>query len=160
MLIKTRPLTRAGIFLGIGLGGFFDGILFHQILQMHAMLSARIPKDSVPNISINMFWDGIFHAFTWVMTVIGVMLLFKAQSARHIVWSKRVFVGAMFLGWGMFNLVEGLVNHHFLHLHHVVESMGTSRYDIAFLASGVIFIIAGWLAIRSARESALRRSAL
>ncbi len=52
----TKPLTRAGIFLGIGLGGFIDGILFHQILQLHNMLTARIPKDTIPNIEINMVW--------------------------------------------------------------------------------------------------------
>ena len=38
-----RPLVTAGILLGIGLGGFVDGIVFHQILQWHNMLSARIP---------------------------------------------------------------------------------------------------------------------
>jgi uncharacterized membrane protein len=27
--------TAAGIFLGLGLGGFFDGIVLHQILQWH-----------------------------------------------------------------------------------------------------------------------------
>ena len=27
--------TLAGFFLGLGLGGFFDGIVLHQILQWH-----------------------------------------------------------------------------------------------------------------------------
>lgn len=29
----------AGILLGLGLGGFFDGIVLHQILQWHHMLT-------------------------------------------------------------------------------------------------------------------------
>ena len=37
-----RPVVAAGIVLGAGLGGFFDGIVFHQILQVHNMLTGRI----------------------------------------------------------------------------------------------------------------------
>ncbi|TIP73091.1 MAG: DUF2243 domain-containing protein, partial [Mesorhizobium sp.] len=29
--------TSAGILLGLGLGGFFDGIVLHQLLQWHHM---------------------------------------------------------------------------------------------------------------------------
>jgi len=152
--IVTKPLTRAGIFLGAGLGGFVDGILFHQIFQIHAMLSARLPKDSIRNIEINMFWDGLFHTFTWIMTVVGLTLLFRAHAVRNILWSGRLFVGALFLGWGLFNLIEGVMNHHILHLHHVVEARGQSLFDVLFLLSGVVFIVGGWMAIRSARASA------
>ncbi len=52
---NQRPLVMAGAFMGIGLGGFFDGILFHQLLQIHNMLSAICPPTSVPNIEINRF---------------------------------------------------------------------------------------------------------
>jgi hypothetical protein len=31
--------TEAGVFLGLGLGGFFDGIVLHQVLQWHHMVS-------------------------------------------------------------------------------------------------------------------------
>jgi uncharacterized membrane protein len=150
----TKPLTRAGIVLGVGLGGFFDGILFHQLLQMHNMLTARLPKDTIANVEINMFWDGIFHTFTWIMTVIGIALLFRARSVPNILWSARAFVGAMFMGWGLFNLVEGVVDHHILHLHHVVESHGQSIYDVLFLLSGIIFLAGGLIAIRSAKAAA------
>jgi len=50
--------------LGIGLGGFFDGILLHQIFQAHAMLSAKVPLDSMENMKTNMTADGLFHAAT------------------------------------------------------------------------------------------------
>lgn len=151
--IVTKPLTRAGIFLGVGLGGFVDGILFHQILQIHAMVSARVPKDSVHNLQINMFWDGVFHFFTWIMTVVGLTLLFRAHSVRNILWSGRLFVGALFLGWGLFNLIEGVLNHHIMHLHHVVEARGQSIFDGLFLLSGLVFIVGGWMMIRSAKPA-------
>ena len=68
--LKTnrRPLIAAATMLGIGLGGFVDGIVFHQLLQVHNMLSGAdyYPKTSlapevvVVNMEINMFWDGLF----------------------------------------------------------------------------------------------------
>ena len=36
-------LRNAGILLGLGLGGFLDGIVLHQLLQVHNMLSAKYP---------------------------------------------------------------------------------------------------------------------
>ena len=148
-----RPLVIAGTFLGMGLGGFFDGILLHQLLQTHNMLSATVPKTTIPNMEINMFWDGIFHSLTWLMTLIGVVALWKAGARRENAWSGKALGGAMFIGWGLFNLVEGLIDHYLLGIHHVVERLGLSVFDHAFLASGIIFIVGGWMAVRSAHES-------
>jgi uncharacterized membrane protein len=46
----------------------------------------------------------------------------------------KTLFGAMVMGWGLFNLVEGIIDHHILGIHHVVESMGLSIYDYVFLA--------------------------
>ena len=151
---NQKPLVTAGTFMGIGLGGFLDGITLHQLLQTHNMLSAIRPKDSVANMEINMFWDGLFHLLTWTMTVIGLWLLWKAGARRDVPWSGKTFVGALFLGWGLFNLVEGIIDHHILNIHHVVQRHGQSVYDYAFLLSGVIMIVGGILAIKSARADA------
>jgi uncharacterized membrane protein len=78
--MNPRPLVSAGTLLGIGMGGFVDGIVFHQILQTHNMLSARRPPDTVVNIEINMVWDGLFHAFTWLTTALGLLLLFPGAG--------------------------------------------------------------------------------
>ena len=145
----SKPLITAGTVLGIGMGGFVDGIVFHQILQTHAMLSARLPKTTIANIEINMFWDGLFHALTWTMTAIGLALLWRAVKRPGVVLSGRQLLGALFLGWGLFNLVEGIIDHYLLNLHRVVERLGLSIFDHAFLASGVIFMIGGWLALRA-----------
>ena len=51
----------AGILFGLGLGGFFDGIVLHQLLQRHHMLTSfGYPADNVRNLEINTLWDGIF----------------------------------------------------------------------------------------------------
>lgn len=150
--MNQKPLVKAGIFLGIGLGGFFDGILFHQILQTHAMLSAKFPKTTIENIEINMFWDGLFHTVTYLLTLLGLVMLWRVGRRSDVPWSGKTLVGAAFLGWGLFNFVEGILDHHVLHLHHVIEAKGQSVFDYLFLASGVIFMIGGWLAIGSARH--------
>ena len=68
--------SSAGFFLGLGLGGFFDGILLHQVLQWHHMLtSAGFPPDTVENLEINTFWDGLFHVSTYIFVVLGLTML-------------------------------------------------------------------------------------
>src|ERR687894_30198 len=107
--MNRRPLIAAGTTLGIGLGGFLDGILFHQLLQLHNMLSARYPKTGVDaatalvNIEINMFWDGLFHAFTWALTALGLALLWRAVKRADVPLQGRVLFGGMVFGWGLFN---------------------------------------------------------
>ncbi|WP_031303821.1 DUF2243 domain-containing protein [Sphingobium quisquiliarum] len=137
-------LAPPGIMLGIGLGGFFDGIVLHQIFQTHAMLSAIIPMDSMSNMKVNMLADGLFHALMWVATLAGVALLWRALKGRRgAMTSGWRLIGYMLAGWGWFNLVEGLIDHHLLSLHHVVEALGPSMWDWLFLASGAVLILLG-----------------
>lgn len=147
---NRRPLISAGLLIGIGMGGFVDGIVFHQLLQTHNMLSAKVPKTSIVNMEINMVWDGLFHAFTWLTTALGIALLWRAGRRTEVPWSGRTLVGSMLAGWGLFNLVEGLIDHHLLHVHHVVERLGMSVWDWAFLASGLVLLVLGWAVIRAA----------
>lgn len=152
--LNRRPLISAGLLIGVGMGGFVDGILFHQILQIHNMLSAKRPPTTVVNIETNMVWDGLFHAFTWTMTALGILMLFRAGRRADVPWSGRILLGAVIAGWGLFNFVEGLVDHHILHVHHVVERLGLSIWDWLFLASGIVLMIVGSLLIRSAKDAA------
>ena len=153
---NRRPLISAGTLLGIGMGGFVDGIVLHQMLQVHNMLSAKRPKDSIVNMEVNMFWDGLFHAFTWTMTAVGLWMLWRAVTRRDVPLSGRTLFGSMVFGWGLFNLVEGVIDHHVIHIHHVVERLGVSVWDWLFLGvGGVGFILLGWAIIASARRDAV-----
>lgn len=148
--LQRGPLISAGVFLGIGLGGFVDGILFHQILQVHNMLSNRIPPNDLVSIKVNMTWDGYFHAGVWIMTAIGLYLLFRAGERSDVPWSGKILLGSLIGGWGLFNLVEGIIDHQILGIHHVMEYVSNKLpYDLAFLSSGVIFLLIGWMLIRS-----------
>ena len=62
MADKAGFSTSAGIWLGLGHSGFFNGIVLHQILQWHHMLtSAGYPLVDIHNPKVNTFWDGLFH---------------------------------------------------------------------------------------------------
>lgn len=151
--MNHKPLLAAGMLMGIGMGGFVDGIVFHQIFQLHSMLSAKLPQTNVVNIEISMVWDGLFHAFTWITTAVSIVLLWNAVKRPEVPWSGKALIGAQLAGWGIFNLVEGVVDHHLLEIHHVVERLGLSIYDYMFLLSGVVMILTGMLLIRSAMRS-------
>ena len=149
---RQGPLIRAGILLGAGLGGFVDGILLHQILQWHNMLSAQLPPNDLVNVKTNMVWDGLFHAGVWVLTAVGLGMLWGAGRRRDVPWSGRTFIGGLLAGWGLFNVVEGVVDHHLLGLHHVNEySDSLFAWDVGFLAFGAALLLAGWVLIRAGR---------
>ncbi len=142
----NKRLIGAGIVLGMGLGGFLDGILLHMIFQWHNMLSSVIPPITMHAMRVNMLWDGIFHAFTWAMTVIGLFLLWGAVQHPSVLPSTLSFVGLLVIGFGLFNLIEGIINHLLLAIHHVKEVPDPLMWDIAFLLfGGVLLIAVGWM---------------
>ena len=150
--------VSAGILFGLGLGGFFDGIVLHQLLQWHHMLSSWYPIDSVKNLELNTLWDGIFHSATYVFVVIGLFILWRTAHRRHLVWSNKLLVGTLLLGWGVFNVVEGLINHQILGVHHVNERVPEPQrllWDIGFLVWGAAMLVGGWLLVRSGRRETM-----
>jgi uncharacterized membrane protein len=142
-----------GLWLGLGLGGFFDGIVLHQILQWHHMASsAGVPVDTVAGLRLNTLLDGLFHAATYVFVLLGIVFLWRAfrRAAR---FQAHRLVGGVLLGFGIFNLAEGLVNHQILGLHHVNETVPRDQWlwwDLGFLASGVILLLLGLVVLRKA----------
>jgi uncharacterized membrane protein len=150
-------LISAGVLLGIGLGGFIDGIVFHQLLQWHNLLSSVILPVNLPNMQTNMFWDGVFHAFTWVMTAIGLALLWRAGQKPNVPWSTCTFGGSLLLGWGLFNLVEGIINHQILGIHHVNPGANELAWDLGFLLFGALLVAAGSGLIRVGRRDTTPR---
>lgn len=148
-----------GLVLGVGLGGFVDGILLHQLLQWHHMLSSTdtdnigvryYPVDTVSGLEMNTVWDGLFHTFTWLAVLIGLGLLYsRIVDSRGQVWGSRVLWGWILVGWGLFNLVEGVVDHHILGIHHVRADAYQLWWDLGYLALGVVLVGGGWLLQRS-----------
>jgi uncharacterized membrane protein len=148
------PVT-AGILFGLGLGGFFDGIILHQVLQWHHMLSSWYPVDTIANLELNTFWDGIFHSSTYLFVVASLFILWRTAQRRHLYWSSDLLVGSMLIGFGSFNFVEGLVDHHLLGVHHVNEQVPLEQriyWDIGFLIWGVIMLLVGSFYLRRGKR--------
>lgn len=145
-------ILSAGLLLGTGLGGFVDGIVLHQILQWHNMLSSVRPPADLVAMKYNMFWDGLFHAFTWVMVSLGVARLWLAARRADVPWSTRTFVGSLVGGWGLFNVVEGIIDHQILGVHHVHPGEGELAWDIGFLVFGAIQLVVGGALIHAGRH--------
>jgi len=137
-LANRGPVISAGILLGCGLGAFVDGILLHQLLQWHNMLSSVHAPVDLLSMKYNMVWDGAFHALAWFVTVLGVWRLWRAGKRSDVSWSTPTLVGAALLGWGAFNFVEGLIDHQLLGLHHVHPGAHELTWDLAFLGLGVL----------------------
>jgi uncharacterized membrane protein len=106
----------------------------------------------------NMRWDGFFHAAVWLFTVIGVYWLLNDRR-RDPLPSTLAFTGLLILGWGLFNLVEGIIDHQILGLHHVRDlPVRVPIYDWLFLGiGGVGFILLGWMMARQPTAPATAR---
>lgn len=116
------------------------------------MLSSVIVPIDMPTMKINMFWDGVFHTFTWLMTAIGVALLWRAGRKPNVPWSTPTFAGALLLGWGLFDVVEGVINHQILGIHHVHPGAHQLAWDVGFLLFGALLAAVGWGLIRGGRN--------
>jgi uncharacterized membrane protein len=147
---RGRPLVKAGVLLGVGLGGFFDGIVLHQILQWHHMATAHPDPTVAGDLALNTLLDGLFHAATYVFTVLGVVFLMRAWQTPAVPASGRTLLGSAILGWGLFNVVEGILNHQLLGLHHVWPGGPgpVLLWDMAFLAWGLLFVGGGYAIVR------------
>ncbi len=155
---NAGPVVSAGILLGTGLGGFVDGILLHQILQWHNMLSSIRPPTDLVAMKYNMVWDGLFHALTWIMLALGLWRLWRAGARPDVRWSGGIFFAALVLGWGLFNFVEGVIDHQLLGIHHVHPGEGQLGWDLGFLVFGLVQIGGSLLYIRSAIAPVFARS--
>lgn len=137
------PVLCASIVLGIGLGGFMDGIVFHQLLQWHQMLS-------IEGKSINMFWDGVFHIVCLIAVCVGISLLWRALLQPTASHSRKFVWSGLLSGWGIFNLIEGVIDHHVFKIHNVRETAGEPGfYNLPFLIYSVLLLAAGWLLYRT-----------
>lgn len=146
--LNRQRIIWGGILTGLGLGGFFDGIVLHQILQWHHMVSNVYPTTTVVGLEINTLGDGFFHAATYIFTVSGLFLLWSVARRRHSAWPVSVLVSLLFVGWGLFNVLEGIINHHILQIHHVRSGPNQLVYDLGFLVWGIVMLLGGWLGVR------------
>jgi uncharacterized membrane protein len=156
----SRP-RLPGLFLGIGLGGSWMASSSTRSFSGTPMLTSEgdYSKNTVAGLETNTLWDGLFHAATWIAVASGVWVLWRRTTDWRWAISGRAFFGWLLVGWGLFNFVEGIVDHQILTIHHVREGADkTWLYDGGFLALGALLLVGGWLLTRSAEAPLIKPS--
>ncbi|HZH26971.1 MAG TPA: DUF2243 domain-containing protein [Azospirillaceae bacterium] len=142
----TGPLKWAGGLIGFALGGFFDGILLHQILQWHHLLSG-IDRAPFGDLQVQILADGLFHAAMYVVALAGLGLLWRAR--RTAVASGGALAGWALAGFGAWHVVDGVLFHWVLGLHHIRMDPGAVAFwDGVFLTLGVVTLAGGLMIAR------------
>ncbi|MEV4608820.1 DUF2243 domain-containing protein [Neorhizobium sp. LMR1-1-1.1] len=134
-------LAKAGVALGFGLGGFFDGILLHQILQWHHLLSGL--QAGRLDIRTLILSDGLFHLLMYLVTCSGLWMLWRAR--RNVQWfneDRRIMAFAA-VGFGTWHIVDSVLSHWILGIHRVrMDVSNPLIWDLAwFAAFGVVPLI-------------------
>jgi uncharacterized membrane protein len=144
-----RPPRTPGLLFGLGLGGFIDGIVLHQILQWHHMLSAERSPATLAGLEVNTVADGFFHLGTWLLVVAASITSISAWRQGRLAPNVSFHGGLLLAGWGIFDVVEGLVDHQILGIHHVRDDLGAPlSWDIGFLVLGAALAVGGWALYR------------
>ncbi|MCO5963682.1 DUF2243 domain-containing protein [Sinorhizobium meliloti] len=69
----TQRARLIGCFaVGLSIGGFFDGILLHQILRWHHLLSGIAVRAA--DLQLQVMADGFFHLTMYVLLLAGLGL--------------------------------------------------------------------------------------
>lgn len=140
-----RRLRRASFLLGFAMGGFFDGILLHQILQWHHLLS-NVQAGPLGSLGAQVAADGVFHAIMYVIAAAGLIELFRARSAASPGTPIRPRWGHFWIGFGSWHIIDALLSHWITGIHRIkMDADQPLIWDIAwFVVFGLAPLLAGW----------------
>ncbi|MDE5413666.1 DUF2243 domain-containing protein [Alkalihalobacterium chitinilyticum] len=132
--LYSRRNLWSGILFGLGLIAFFDEVVFHQLLHWHHFYD-------LSTTSVGLISDGLFHAFSWFATIAG-LFLFADLRRRNALWVTRWW-GGVFLGAGVFQLYDGIIQHKVMRIHQIRYVENVIVYDIIWNLFAVALIIVG-----------------
>lgn len=124
----------SGILVGLGFVAFIDEAVFHQLLHWHHFYDKSTT-------SMGLISDGIFHAFSWFATVLGLFMLSDIRKRK--VWDIKGWLGAAILGAGVFQLYDGIIQHKLMRLHQIRYVSDVIYYDIVWNVIAACMIIVG-----------------
>jgi uncharacterized membrane protein len=149
-LQAARALRWPALWLGLALGGFFDGILLHQILQWHHLLSK---VEAVQDMRLQMLADGVFHALMYAVAVIALCMLWRRRDAASGAAASARLWGHALIGFGVWHVIDAVVSHWVTGIHRIrVDSPNPLAWDLVwFFIFGVVPAVWGWWVLRRAR---------
>jgi len=146
-------LITACFVLGIALSGFFDGILLHQILQWHHLLSL-VDAASLRDLRAQILADGLFHLFAYLLAGSGCLLLWKVRREVAKAGSGRLVIGSTLLGFGAWNIFDVGVFHWIAGIHRVrLDVANPLLYDLLwFFGLGIAICAVGLWFLRRPKD--------
>lgn len=148
MKIETTPDTRTlrapAVLLGISLGGFFDGILLHQVLQWHHLLSN---VEAVEDMRGQVLADGLFHVLMYLLAVVALAMLWKRRALLSCEGAGRRVWSCALIGFGAWHLVDAVLSHWILGIHRIRDDSPVPLvWDLLwFVVFGLLPVALGWL---------------
>jgi uncharacterized membrane protein len=145
----SRRLSVAAAFLGFALGGFFDGILLHQILQWHHLLSG-LPQ-AADDLRFLVLTDGLFHLAMYLVAAFGLWWLWTARAVLAEQGHGRAVFAFGMVGFGTWHVIDAFVSHWLLGIHRIrMDSEMPLLWDLLWLGIfGLVPIIIGLWSRRS-----------
>jgi uncharacterized membrane protein len=107
----------SGYALGFALGGFFDGILLHQVLQWHHLLSGI--EEARTDIGFLIMTDGLFHVLMYVIAAAGLWLLWRARKQFGAPGADRLLLADALIGFGVWHVIDSFLSHWILGIHRI-----------------------------------------
>jgi uncharacterized membrane protein len=142
--------------LGVAFGGFFDGILLHQVLQWHHLLSL-VDAEAVRDIRVQILADGLFHVLMYAIAAFGLWLLWRGRRGFEDPGTDMKVLAATVLGFSVWQFVDVVLFHWILQIHRIrVGVPNPLLYDLGWLmVFGVPTLALGlWLSRRAGSERA------
>lgn len=154
---RLGPAIVTGVLLGIGIAGFVDESIFHQLLQWHNFYWATDQSGRILS-------DGLFHIGSTLVLLWGVGRMWRDRASATPPHSQAL-LGGILSGAGGFNTYDGVVQHVLLHLHLVNEHVCPSPldphnsilscradipYEVVWIVVGVAVLVAGIVLTRQA----------
>ncbi|WP_068774988.1 DUF2243 domain-containing protein [Paenibacillus sp. FJAT-26967] len=139
----SRRNLGSGFLFGLGLVGFIDETVFHQLLHWHHFYDKSTSD-------IGLVSDGLFHAFSWFATI-GGLFMFADLRRRNALLLTRWW-GGLLLGGGAFQLYDGIIQHKLMRLHQIRYVDNVMAYDIVWNAAAIAMILAGIVLILQSKK--------
>ncbi|MDB5914580.1 MAG: hypothetical protein JWP22_3255 [Ramlibacter sp.] len=145
----TRSIRWGAFIVGLALGGFFDGILLHQVLQWHHFLSL-VQSPAVQDIRVQILADGLFHVLMYFVAAIGLVKLWRAREQCAQPGAGTLLWGSALLGFCVWHFIDVVLAHWIVGIHRVrVDSPNPLLWDLLWIAIfGALPLLLGWKMLR------------
>jgi uncharacterized membrane protein len=144
-VLRSKSFWSAFL-IGIALMAGVDEIVFHQLLGWHHFYD-KATSD------VGLLSDGLLHAGELVALVAGFFLV--ADARRRGAFSTRAAWAGFFVGSGLFQLWDGIIDHKVLGVHQIRYDVEIRPYDLAWNAAGLALLAVGaGLTVLAARRPA------